>query len=243
MKNSTLDNPSRNTRSTRRVLFNSCCRSAAARPIGFTLIELLVVISIIGILAGLTFGVSRGIKISAAKSRAKTELAQVQSAIEGYKSKLGYYPPDNPNQLWNRNTLYYELTGTKALNATSFQAANGTTISSAVIATLAPGLMNVTQLNTGSDDSSTAIPFFRELNASQYLAVNNPITATVLGTTIPGPFANMFTATSSKKINPWSYQRSGTLHNAGSFDLWIDINFGSTTFRVSNWSTTPTQLP
>ena len=81
----------------------------------FTLIELLIVISIIALLAALTFPAVRGARISVMRARARSELTQIESAIERYKDKLGYYPPDNPppsGSWWAMNQLYYELLGT-----------------------------------------------------------------------------------------------------------------------------------
>jgi prepilin-type N-terminal cleavage/methylation domain-containing protein len=59
---------------------------------GFTLIELLVVIAIIMILAGITFGISRGVQNAQARTRAKAELAVIAQALESYKSTYGDYP-------------------------------------------------------------------------------------------------------------------------------------------------------
>lgn len=58
----------------------------------FTLIELLAVIAIIGVLAGITFGVVDGVRKRAAISRAKSELAILAQALEGYKRQYGDYP-------------------------------------------------------------------------------------------------------------------------------------------------------
>ena len=59
---------------------------------GFTLIELLVVIAIIMVLAGITFGISRGVQNAQARTRAKAELAVIAQALETFKSKFGDYP-------------------------------------------------------------------------------------------------------------------------------------------------------
>ena len=59
---------------------------------GFTLIELLTVIAIIGILAAITFGVSKGVTQRASISQARTELASLAQALEAYKKQYGDYP-------------------------------------------------------------------------------------------------------------------------------------------------------
>ena len=59
---------------------------------GFTLIELLMVIAVILILAGITFGVSRGVQNAQARTKARAELATIAQAIEQFKSRYGDYP-------------------------------------------------------------------------------------------------------------------------------------------------------
>ena len=62
------------------------------RPAAFTLIELLVVISIIAILAGLSFaGVSGALK-SARKAEVRAMANQIKLAITSYYSEYGIYP-------------------------------------------------------------------------------------------------------------------------------------------------------
>src|SRR5260221_3678739 len=78
---------------------------------GFTLIELLVVIAIIAILAAMVIPISGAVSVFKTKSRTKAELAEIETAIESYKAKLGHYPPDNSGNP-ALNQLYYELVGT-----------------------------------------------------------------------------------------------------------------------------------
>ena len=64
----------------------------SANKCGFTLVELLVVISIVGILASIVY-----VNLSAGKSAArdagrKSDLRNLQTAIESFKQKNGYYP-------------------------------------------------------------------------------------------------------------------------------------------------------
>src|ERR1700751_3501851 len=78
------------------------------RARAFTLIELLVVIAVISLLAAMIFPITGAVTRNRIRSRARTELEKVVTAIEVYKSKLGHYPPDNPDNA-TVNQLYYEL--------------------------------------------------------------------------------------------------------------------------------------
>ena len=75
---------------------------------GYTLIELLVVMGIIAVIASLILPITKSLKKRRIISVAQAQLNQVQTAIENYKSKIGFYPPDNPNNTVT-NPLYFEL--------------------------------------------------------------------------------------------------------------------------------------
>src|SRR6185295_5062625 len=62
---------------------------------GFTLIELLVVIAVIAILAAMIIPITGAVNKTKIRSKAKGELAQIETAIESYHAKHGIYPPDN----------------------------------------------------------------------------------------------------------------------------------------------------
>ena len=66
------------------------------KPAGFTLVELLLVITIITILAGLTFAMLGFAERKAKTERAKGEVNALSLAIEAYKIDNGDYPRD-PN--------------------------------------------------------------------------------------------------------------------------------------------------
>lgn len=51
-----------------------------------------MVIAVILILAGITFGISRGVQNAQARAKAKAELAVISQALETFKSKYGDYP-------------------------------------------------------------------------------------------------------------------------------------------------------
>jgi len=66
------------------------------RKAGFTLIELLIVIAIIGILAGFLLANFVGVRQRARDGVRKSDLRQIQSALEMYRSDKGGYPSSIP---------------------------------------------------------------------------------------------------------------------------------------------------
>ncbi|MFW5996835.1 MAG: type II secretion system protein GspG [Verrucomicrobiota bacterium] len=58
----------------------------------FTLIELLAVIAIIGILAGIVISVSNLAGSQASISKCKSQMSQLETALQQYKDDQGYYP-------------------------------------------------------------------------------------------------------------------------------------------------------
>jgi general secretion pathway protein G len=63
---------------------------------GFTLIELLIVISIIGILTGISVFALTGSRESARDTKRKTDIEQIRSALEIYRSDCHQYPASLP---------------------------------------------------------------------------------------------------------------------------------------------------
>jgi len=222
-------------------------RSTAATA-AFTLVEMLTVIAVVGILAGLTVPLAGKIARDNKIHLAQGQLAQVQTAIEEYHTKLGYFPPDYPaNPAFNQ--LYYELIGT-SLNLTNnvYSPFNGSTnISASTIATLFPqvgtfpgvtGIMNSTK-GASSDDVQGAVDCLKNLRAGQFLTINtNGMSFTVLGnTSLTGPV--MYQDGNNNRIVPWQYNSSHPTNNPNSYDLWIDISVGGQTNRISNWNVRP----
>lgn len=61
-------------------------------PSAFTLIELLTVITVIGLLAAISFGGIKSAKTRASLARARSDLAALAGALEDYKRYYGDYP-------------------------------------------------------------------------------------------------------------------------------------------------------
>ncbi len=96
---------------------------------GFTLIELLIVIAIIGVLATLLMVNFVGVRQRARDAQRKSDLRQIQSALELYRADQGSYPSSLPScngSAFSANgTTYMQtipcdpLTGTNYLYSTT----------------------------------------------------------------------------------------------------------------------------
>ncbi len=67
-------------------------RHPIARRSGFTLIELLIVITIIGILAGITFGLFKSANNGRNKAKAKGDIQAISMACQSYRKAYGDFP-------------------------------------------------------------------------------------------------------------------------------------------------------
>lgn len=62
---------------------------------GFTLIELMLVIVILGILAGVAVTNLTGVGEDARKTKARTDIVNIQTALGMYEVQMGQYPTDD----------------------------------------------------------------------------------------------------------------------------------------------------
>jgi prepilin-type N-terminal cleavage/methylation domain-containing protein len=92
-------------------------------PAAFSLVELLFVLAIVSILAGLVVGTAKYASTKAATSRAQSEIAAIEMALEHYKNDNGAYPPSTATrntpppgysgntEIFNSGSLYTALAG------------------------------------------------------------------------------------------------------------------------------------
>ena len=221
----------------------------------FTLIELIVVIAIIGILAALIFPIVGVVNRKKQISTAQTQLKALEVAIDGYKTKLGYYPPDNPNNAVT-NQLYFELLGTtnNGVNGKSPDVWGTLDGSAQIGLNTSPninavfgvsGIANSSTRAHSDDTGAAAGTFINNLTPNQIGVLDPPNSPNVklLVCSVswpqeltPAPIA------SNPILNPFRYVSSHPTNNTGSYDLWVDLYIGGKTNRVCNWSTQPIRL-
>jgi len=216
------------------------------RP-GFTLIELLVVISIIGVLAGLTFPVLGKIKEAQYKKVARAELDQLATELEGYKAKYGTYPPSNqnptsdytaPNYRSQFSQLYYELSGANHnTGAKTFTTLDGASTLTEAEYLKAYGVAGVVNSPQGSgEDASKAKNFLSGLSSRQINTVsNNGVANTAMIVTSVGGPDTTYNPVGVSGMNPFRYVFPG-VNNPQSYDLWVQLVIKGKTNLICNWS-------
>ena len=215
---------------------------------GFTLIELLTVIAIMATLAALLMPVIKGVKKRQYINNAQAEMAQIETAIDRYKSTYGFYPPANhltqPNQALI-NQLYYELVATTNNNGVyqTFDASpptlSGGPGGDVDNAFGVGGFMNCSKPN-GGEDALVAKTFLPGLKPNQFGVVTNyakiraGVGVNVLLCAVGGPDTS-YLPLGASGVNPWRYVCPGT-NNPGSYDLWVQLSISGKTNLICNWS-------
>jgi prepilin-type N-terminal cleavage/methylation domain-containing protein len=226
------------------------------REAAFSLIELLIVIAIIAILAAMVIPVVGMVNAKKQISVAQTQLKALEMAIDGYKTKLGSYPPDNPvNSVSNQ--LYFELMGTTnngigkvpdlwVTMDGSAQIGTGTSPNINAVFNVS-GIANSTTRAHSDDTGAAAQSFLNNLTPNQ-IGVLDPSTSggqniKLLVCSIPWPADKTPPPIATNpSLNPWNYISSHPTNNNGSYDLWVDLIIKGKTTRVCNWSTQPIKL-
>ena len=201
----------------------------------FTLIEMLVVISIIGILAALIIPTARIVSEKKTRSTVEAELHQLEVPIESYKSKLGFFPPDNTNNP-AQPPLYYELGGAVSdRNSTVFRPlAGGAPINSSTMRTN----FSLASFMNSAPSEDDVKNFHPHIKANQ--AATNSVGVIFFIVPAQGPSnpKNPYQIISGKPagLNTWRYDASSTnRHNLEGYDLWAEIVIGGKTNIIGNW--------
>ena len=222
-----------------------------SQPTAFTLVELLLVIAVIGTLAGLILGVMPAMGKKAIASRAQAEMAQLSIAIEAYKAKLGFYPPDNPSNAVP-NQLYFELAGTVQTNVDGepgFVTLDGTARAKSTSLPYyfgVSGFVNSSTSTRSTDEAAAAINFLKTGLKPDQVGANTigPDLGTIKVLSFSGGSPGIINSKlGNPAINPWCYVSSHPTNNPGSYDLWVDVAVNGTTNRISNWNSKWIKLP
>jgi type II secretory pathway pseudopilin PulG len=215
----------------------------------------LVVIAIMAVLASLIIPITGAVTRHKLRSRTKTELKSIETAIEDYKTKKGYYPPDNPRNASFINQLYYELSGTILSNGVYTTLDGNASVSQASLPGGVPGFgakstisgfMNTTK--GAGDEGMAAQKYIRELKPSQVATLVSGIKILVgsVGWEPNRPWQPVAVTPAGPApkpgLNPFCYVSTDPTNNPKSFDLWIDIMVQGKTNRICNWSEDPIVL-
>ena len=214
---------------------------------GFTLIEMLVVIAIIGVLAALILPVMGAIKKRSIITRAQGQLSQLETAIDSYKQRVNYYPPDNPSNA-AVHQLYFELAGSTSANGVYKTLDGAAQIDASGLFSLfgsaVQGFAN-SSASRSSDEGYMTRNFMPGIKSFQVEALPGLIAPsralafigpTRWPTNDPKYFPYPVPGTD---INPWRYVSSNPTNNVGAYDLWIEVIISGKKYLISNWSKQP----
>jgi prepilin-type N-terminal cleavage/methylation domain-containing protein len=195
----------------------------SARLNSFSLVELLVVILIIAILAGLTLAAGEGVMNQAARSRAKSEMQAIATALESYKADNGVYP-------WTNSVVstgaFADTNGFATGNDVA-SSGGAYVVSSQILYQALSGLTNYT------DTPVAGIKVYMNFKSSQlgntaqtsgYSAASSTYVQDPFGYPY-GYYASPATATTGAASVP--------INGQGLFDLWTT---GGATLSTANWT-------
>ena len=206
----------------------------------FTVVEMLVVISIIVLLAALVVGGMSRAKVLKDRSRVKGDLNMLITAIDSYKNKLGFYPPDNDENP-AQPPLFYELTGTVRDEKGDFLALATGEEEKVTVAQIQEAF-NVGGFANASTDRDLVFNFAKNIKANQYAELADvsgdvevlvvPVEGTnMIKGRVMGPDGNKV----PRNINPWRYVSKNPTRNPNSFDLWAEVKIGKNNEIIGNW--------
>jgi hypothetical protein len=162
----------------------------------------------------------------------------IESAIERYKTDLGFYPPDrivsNDPLIIDpvTNQLMYELYGT------IYDPTNGTSDPCQfpfIKCSVAKRFFNVEKFKNSVEDPQKIRRFLQKTNLTATVLIRDrPDVVGLLGfwPNWEGMESDLYQYIG---IASWQYISSRPIHNPGKFDLWIVVQTPRTNITVANW--------
>jgi hypothetical protein len=216
------------------------------RPV--TLANVCVLAIVLAALAGLSFAGYSLYTKHAYKAKIRAEVPRVfhdataqrdrlVNAIGSYKRAFGFYPPDH---LLSQapvvvepitNQLYYELVGCAYDRTQQVYLPNGTSMR------LPSRLIREffgREITNAVDTSKVAQGFLPSVKTETLLEIHDRPDIIMLFGYSPD-WEGFDGDTSGFEIGGWEYNSSAPQHNAGSYDLWLNITTAETNIVIRNW--------
>ncbi len=230
--------------------------ASRARRSAFTLIELLVVIAIIAMLAAMIANLAAPSSIARKRKLMDAAKEQLITAIENYKAKIGFYPPDNVTNIDNvggdvasmaryaqstaMNSLFYELTGVTYSPSAEwvFYVFDGNSITTNQLASAVGRQGIANSAPTNSVDQRSVSFLIPAPNATQYKEYSGfpGVYGLVVPVSLDRDPANPAVQTSPDFVNFWHYDASSAnRHNMDSYDVWAVYSLGKNIVTNGNW--------
>ncbi|HEX3625727.1 MAG TPA: type II secretion system protein [Verrucomicrobiae bacterium] len=212
----------------------------------FTLIELLVVIAIAAILSAMLLTAGGVMMRKSNIQHAISERDQLETAIDAYKAKYGFYPPSSTTGRDLTNQLYYELIGTTMTNYTPggpnyFATLDGSSEvkTDAVVTAFGVSAFMNCKRDSDAENSIPAQTFLSGLKSGE-IASNGAVFMIVTAANsddVYKPMPGVYSL-AGKPANAWRYICPGT-NNPNSYDLWVQVFVGNHTNLICNWAKQP----